>query len=120
MKHYELVPDPTNISEDYWCVKLTEGKFAGVIFKYGEIGLGTPDEETVNAQFEYDILFVPDDIRKMEFPDDVKEEFENLLGDIMIEMIQEQIEAKEDPMTNDTDKFLVSKRVYPESSPFKK
>ena len=122
--NYELVPDPTNDDDAYWCVRLTEGPFRGLIYKYGKIGLKADDNETLSAKFEYDILFVPEKIRKLEFPDELREEFETYLGDIMMEMIQQQIETGDDedgPNRDDNpEKFVVRRRVYPEGDPFRR
>tara|TARA_Y100000296_G_scaffold2637_1_gene3750 strand:- start:1470 stop:1781 length:312 start_codon:yes stop_codon:yes gene_type:complete len=80
--------------EDQWAsIMITEGKFKDVIYKYGKVSI--PEEENKNAdgtlpfQFEYDIVDNVG-ISREEFTED----FFTLIGDILIDIIDEQI--KED------------------------
>ena len=77
----------TNKNEDMQCIGIREGKFEGVVYKYGKVSLG---EETENGslpfRFEYDILdnnMIP----REEFDD---ENFFKLLGDILVDIIDRQ------------------------------
>jgi|TARA_B100001113_G_C20550464_1_gene380110 hypothetical protein len=77
----------TNKNEDMQCIGIKEGKFAGVVYKYGKVSIG---EETKKGnlpfRFEYDILdnnMIP----REQFDDD---NFFNLLGDILVDIIDRQ------------------------------
>ena len=77
----------TNKDEEMQCIGIRKGKFEGVVYKYGKVSLG---EETKNGnlpfRFEYDILdnnLIP----REEFDD---ESFFNLLGDILVDIIDRQ------------------------------
>ena len=77
----------TNKNEDMQCIGIKEGKFAGVVYKYGKVSIG---EETKKGnlpfRFEYDILdnnMIP----REQFDDDT---FFNLLGDILVDIIDRQ------------------------------
>ena len=126
---YKLVPDPDNIDGDYWCLEIQEGKFKGIIYKYGNIGISKPEEvvedDMVKAKFEYDIIRIPDELKDVVFGDEVKLEFETLLGDIMIEMIQDDLKIKEEKEEgddsdgdDDSEKFTVRRTVRTEGNPF--
>ena len=125
---YSLVPDPYDADADYWCMKLEKGEFAGLVYKYGEIGISKKENKdgTLPVNFEYDIVFVPEELGKKEFVNEKKQEFENLLGNIMMEMIQEDLDSKqerlEDGTTGDDDseKFVVRRRIHTEGNPFSK
>ena len=76
----------TNKNEDMQCIGIKEGKFSGVVYRYGKVALG---EETKNGnlpfRFEYDILdnnLIP----REEF----NEEFFRLIGDILVDIIDTQ------------------------------
>jgi len=73
-------------TQDQTCIGLKGGKFAGVIYKYGEVSLG---EETENGnmpfKFEFDIID-NNSIPKEQFGED----FMNLIGDILVDIIEEQ------------------------------
>ena len=77
----------TNKNEDMQCIGIKEGKFAGVVYKYGKVSIG---EETKKGnlpfRFEYDILdnnMIP----KEEFDD---KNFFKLIGDILVDIIDRQ------------------------------
>ena len=77
----------TNKNEEMQCIGIRKGKFEGVVYKYGKVSLG---EETKDGnlpfRFEYDILdsnLIP----REEFDD---ENFFNLLGDILVDIIDRQ------------------------------
>ena len=73
-------------SQDQTCIGIKGGKFAGVIYKYGSVSLG---EETKDGnmpfKFEFDIVD-NNAIPKEDFGDD----FINLIGDILVDIIEEQ------------------------------
>ena len=76
-----------NKNEEIQCFGIRKGKFEGVVYKYGKVSLG---EETKDGnlpfRFEYDILdnnMIP----REEFED---ENFFNLLGDILVGIIDRQ------------------------------
>ena len=77
----------TNKDQEMQCIGIRKGKFEGVVYKYGKVSLG---EETKDGnlpfRFEYDILdnnMIP----REEFDD---ESFFNLLGDILVDIIDRQ------------------------------
>ena len=45
--------------------------------------------------FEYDIIEIPEEIVNKQYADEEGKEFETLIGDILIEVIQENIEVTE-------------------------
>ena len=127
-EYYSLVPDPDNVDADYWCIKLEKGEFAGLVFKYGDIGI-RPElntDGTLPVTFDYDILFVPEELRKKEFADEKKQEFENFIGNIMMQMVQEDLDSNEEVLDNgetgddNSEKFVVRRRIHTESNPFSK
>jgi hypothetical protein len=92
---YTLVPDPDDVDADYWCVRLDKGDFKGMIYKYGPVGISSKlnKEGTLPIKFEWDVLFLPEEIRKMEFPDAKKSELEHLMGNIMMGMVQDNMDS---------------------------
>ena len=66
------------------CIGINKGKYAGVVYKYGTV---TPIEENgaLTMKFEYDII-ENNAIPRDQFGD----EFFNLIGDILVEVIDEK------------------------------
>ena len=81
----------TNKDENMQCIGIRKGKFEGVVYRYGKIALG---EETWDGnlpfRFEYDIVD-PNGLLRETFDD---EEFFTLIGDILVDILDEQL--KED------------------------
>ena len=72
--------------DDYTCIKLTEGKYKDIIYKYGNVGFKpVEDDEKMSVIFDYNIMKNPNDV------DIDEEEFINHIGDILIDLVEEQL-----------------------------
>ena len=74
--------------EDWTAVGITEGRYRGVIYKYGRVSV--PEEEsedgTLPLSFEYDIVSTNG------HPEDYfEEDFDTLVGDILVDIIDKDI-----------------------------
>ena len=105
---YRLVPNPEDPeNEDSTCIEIKDGPFDKCVLQFGKIQMqnkeGTDD---VTPQYEYDIKYVPENISTTEFTDEEGEEFENMIGDILMALIYEQhkiIEEKKNAKNRDPD-----------------
>jgi len=84
--------------ENNHAFKIIDGKFKDVIYKYNRFGLVEPgdDEETLKYRFEYDIIEIPEEIRGKNYTDKEGIEFEQLIGDILIQVLEENVTVEED------------------------
>jgi hypothetical protein len=86
-------------SQDQTCIGIQDGKFAGVVYKYGKVSVG---EETKDGnmpfKFEFDIID-NNSIPKEQFGDD----WSKLTGDILVDIMEKEY-AKSDNRKNDTNK----------------
>ena len=73
--------------EDFTCIKILEGKFKGIIYKYGKVGFAKDEnpDGTLPMKFDYDIIFNPHETNID------KQEFIDYIGDILIEQLDKQI-----------------------------
>ena len=72
--------------DDYTCIKLTEGKYAEIIYKYGNVGFKeAEDKEKLSVIFDYNILKNPKNV------DIDEQEFIDHIGDILIDLVEEQL-----------------------------
>ena len=73
--------------DDFTCIKIVEGKFENVIYKYGKVGFAKDEnpDGTLPMKFDYDILSNPNkaDIDSKDFID--------YIGDILMEQLEKQI-----------------------------
>ncbi len=72
---------------------MKEGKFAGVVYKYGRVSFGKEEDGNGNLplQFQYEIVD-NNGIQREQFG----EEFFKLIGDILVEVMEEQ--TKDEPV----------------------
>ena len=74
--------------DDFTCIKLLEGKYKGVIYKYGKVGFAKEEKPdgTLPMKFDYDIIFNPHEETSID-----KQEFIDYIGDILIEQLEKQV-----------------------------
>ena len=77
-----------NEHEDTTCIKLTEGDFKDVIYKYGKVGFGKEEKPdgTLPVIFDYTVLRNPHDKDILD-----NQAFIDYIGDILVEVLDEQI-----------------------------
>jgi len=78
--------------EQWASIMLTNGEYEGVIYQYGKVSV--PEEEDENGNmplsFKYNVLdYNGHNEEDLESSDD----FRNTLGDILVEILDEQLEA---------------------------
>ena len=75
--------------EDHTCIKLTEGKFKDVIYKYGKVGVHPEAKEDESGRlplaFDYTIVKNPNDLDILD-----NQAFIDYIGDILVELLDEQ------------------------------
>jgi len=74
--------------DDFTCIKLLEGKYKGIIYKYGKVGFAKEEKPdgTLPMKFDYDIIFNPHEESSID-----KQEFIDYIGDILIEQLEKQV-----------------------------
>ena len=74
--------------DDFTCIKLLQGKYKGIIYKYGKVGFAKEErpDGTLPMKFDYDIIFNPHEESSID-----KQEFIDYIGDILIEQLEKQV-----------------------------
>lgn len=70
-------------------VLIEKGPFKGCVIEYGKMQMQSSDddEEEVRMMFEYNIVKVPDELKNVKFTDEQGEEFEVLVGNILMTLL---------------------------------
>ena len=98
-KRYSYIQSPNHPKQT--CIGINEGKWQGVIYKYGKV---KPIEKdgTATLQFEFDIL------ENNGLPRDVfNEEFFTYIGDILVEVIDEQNNREDNSLASNLERGLL-------------
>jgi len=76
--------------EDHTCIKLTEGQYEGIIYKYGKVGIPPKAKEDTEGRlpltFDYTVVKNPKDLDILD-----NQEFIDYIGDILVELLDEQL-----------------------------
>ena len=91
--HYSIKEDPEG--KDRACVIIEKGPLKGVVVAYGRFQFADKDNEdgTRKLRYEYDMIGIPPEMDE-EVSDTEGEEFEYLLGQIYIHVINEELELQ--------------------------
>ena len=73
--------------DDFTCIKLVEGKYEGVIYKYNQVKFAPKENEQgqIPLKFTYDIFQNPEKV------DVESQDFRFYIGDILVELVEEQL-----------------------------
>ncbi len=95
---YEFVLAPEG---DQMHIKIVEGEYKDVIYRYGKVGfnpdegdINTDEDERLTMVFDYDIISLPMNLQDVDLKDEQFYNFENVLGDILIDIIEHDLESK--------------------------
>jgi hypothetical protein len=100
-KKYRLVPnleEPDNVNAQV-CIEILVGSFKGCILQYGKFKLNDDQEQSLTANFEYDIIYVPDELKDASFTDEEGEQFEDMVGDILIALLWKNYHLRQEQQT---------------------
>ena len=73
--------------DDFSCIKIMDGQFEGVIYKYNNVKLS----QTENADGELPLKFTYDIMANPNGEDIKSTDFRNYIGDILVEVMEEQL-----------------------------
>ena len=86
---YELVEHDNTFHDKHWAIRLDEGEYEGVVYQYDTVSFNEDDGEMI-LSFNTITLDNPNE------KDLTTDEFETILGDILTNIIEEQLEQMED------------------------
>tara|TARA_R110000822_G_scaffold52235_8_gene135345 strand:+ start:3278 stop:3688 length:411 start_codon:yes stop_codon:yes gene_type:complete len=92
--YYRMVPNPEDVSEG--AVELIVGPFAGLVYKYGDFRFEKPEEldQKMKVEYQFEVLHIPEEIRDVDYPDAMKESFDQLLLNILVHMVQAEADKE--------------------------
>ena len=110
--YHRIIPDPED--QDRYCIFIELGPFAGITVAFGRFQMADKDNDdgTTKARYEYEMIGIPPDFKDKEFTDEEGEEFEYMLGQIYINILNEELEKqKEESEDGTTRKYHFAKPV---------
>lgn len=87
---YKVVIHPDDPTPGAWAIELLVPEYRGVIISFNKVKYKAENENrTYKFDYERHIHIVPKNIRKKMFPDEEKEAFEQLVGDVLIDIVDD-------------------------------
>jgi len=101
-EYHSKVPDPDD--KERLCVRIERGPFAGIDVAFGRFQMADKDNDdgTTKVRFEYDMIKIPPDLKDKEFSDEMGDEFESLLGQIYIHVLNKELEKQKEESEDGT------------------
>ena len=93
-KYHSVFPDPEE--KDRLCIRIEHGPFAGIGIAFGGIQLAEEEntDGTTRVKFEYDMVDIPPEMKDKDFSDEDGDELEMLLGQIYLNILNEELELQ--------------------------
>ena len=84
--------------DDFSCLKITEGEYKDVIYEYGKVQFASEENAVgqMPLRFNYEVMKNPNNV------DTENEKFRNKIGDILVEVMEEQIKDGKLSIINQT------------------
>jgi hypothetical protein len=105
---YSFVENAT--VNDEWHIKINEGTYSGVVYKYGQIKIIENDDHA-SLKFQYNIVDLPEHLDEEELKCSV--DFMDMLGDVLTHIITDSFETGKFKLGNN-DKPIDSKSTVHE------
>ena len=98
---YSFVESAT--SNDEWHVKIKQGDYAGIVYKYGRIDIVEPivEGEDARLKFQFKTATIPESLGLSEDDLTTDEVFMNFLGDILVHIIEDAMNSGKFKIGND-------------------
>ena len=93
-KYHSVFPDPEE--KDRLCIRIEHGPFSGLGIAFGGIQLAEEEnpDGTTRVKFEYDMVDIPPEMADKDFSDEDGGELEMLLGQIYLNILNEELELQ--------------------------
>ena len=78
--------------EQWASIMITKGEYEGVIYQYGRVSVAKKENEDGTMPLSFDYNVIDQNVHDKDKLDN-SPEFKNTLGDILVEILDEQLEA---------------------------
>ena len=85
---YKLLPEADVDSTQTCPIQILEGKFTGIVYRYGQISFKEIDNGDLNVTMEIEMITAPEDFNQQD------KDFTDIAGEIFVNIVEEQVEAE--------------------------
>lgn len=84
---YKFLPDNSTDISQTCPIMITEGKFEGIVYRYGKISLNEIENGDLNIVMDIEMITAPENF------DQQNKEFTNYIGEIFVDIVENQAEV---------------------------
>ena len=122
-EYYAFTKNP--IDPEIGAIRITRGPFEGLIYVYDEYKISKVDEDTgtPSVRFAFNVLHIPEEISGVEYPEEMRKSFSQLLGDILVDIVTKdsekgvRVDYDDTNREGDIDESFERRAFYENSTP---
>ena len=92
---FQYVPEMSSDVSSNCPIQIMDGKYNGIVYRYGKISLKETENEEINVTMEIDILKAPENF------DQKENDFTNAVGQIFTKIVEEGVEQEPTDLEDD-------------------
>jgi len=85
---YKLLPEASIDISQTCPIEILEGKFAGIVYRYGQISFKETDNGDLNVMMDIEMITAPEGFNQQD------KDFTDTAGEIFVSIVEEQVEAE--------------------------
>ena len=85
---YKFLPEASTDVSQTCPILITEGKFEGIVYRYGQISFKETDDGDLNVMMDIEMIKAPEDFNQQD------KDFTDVAGEIFVNIVENQVEAE--------------------------
>ena len=85
---YKFLPESSTDVSQTCPILITEGKFEGIVYRYGQISFKETDDGDLNVMMDIEMITAPEGFNQQD------KDFTDVAGEIFVNIVENQVEAE--------------------------
>jgi hypothetical protein len=85
---YKFLPESSTDVSQTCPILITEGKFEGIVYRYGQISFKETDDGDLNVMMDIEMITAPEGFNQQD------KDFTDTAGEIFVNIVENQVEAE--------------------------
>ena len=92
---YKFLPEASIDISQTCPIEIIEGKFSGIVYRYGQISFKETDNGDLNVMMDIEMITAPEGFNQQD------KDFTDTAGEIFVSIVEEQVEAEPNDLEAD-------------------
>ena len=85
---YKFLPESSTDVSQTCPILITEGKFEGIVYRYGQISFKETDDGDLNVMMDIEMITAPEGFNQQD------KDFTDVAGEIFVNIVENQVESE--------------------------